>query len=314
MADGLAGHEMEFYPYVMDNPWLGGTQDYSDLNEALPYWFNGLVALAYALDDPTLIGQVTTAANFVLSHQNSTTGWLGPETTYDSNSLWGRIPFVYGLMQLAEANSSMTDAIVQGLYKYIPLMDSLLEDGKSDTEAWGRTRYSDMNIVMQWLYEQHPNDNTSVLLEAMDRWRTHGVDWAGYYTQANYIFEDLDMIPLDQSNALFPNLHGVNVGQGLKTMGVNWRFTNDDSLVQVSHDAANWTFKYHGAASGTILADEREAGLNPDRGSELCTTVETMRSMTYLYQLFGDPLYGDQAELMAFNALPTQVSNRRAFS
>lgn len=36
MADGLAGHEHDFYMYVRDSTWLGGEEEYSDLREGTP--------------------------------------------------------------------------------------------------------------------------------------------------------------------------------------------------------------------------------------------------------------------------------------
>lgn len=74
MADGLAGNEYWFYLYVKDSSWLGGDQEYSNLNEGFPYWFNGLVPLAYGLNDDVLKSQVQDAANYVLQHQGAD-GW-----------------------------------------------------------------------------------------------------------------------------------------------------------------------------------------------------------------------------------------------
>lgn len=305
MADGMAGYEYDFYPVVQRSPWIGGHSEYSPLNEGLPYWFNALVPLAYGLDDSRLRAQVNDAMDYVLAHQRAN-GWLGPEHNYDSSTIWARFPFMLGLMQLVQADLSHASRIIPAMHNFVKLMHSLLLDGKFQREPWGPARYADMIICLQWLYETYPENNDKILLQTMHRLKGEGLDWTAYYTKQNYLFEDLDTIT--DTAAVFPYIHAVNVAQGLKTGAVDYRFTHDASLLDNCRNGVKWTYQYHGAASGTILGDERESGLSPTRGSELCTAVEAMYSLSYLYQMLGDNNFADQCELAAFNALPVMLT------
>ena len=48
-ADGLSGHLDEFWPDIKDSAWFGGK---AEGWERVPYWLDGLVPLAFLLDDP----------------------------------------------------------------------------------------------------------------------------------------------------------------------------------------------------------------------------------------------------------------------
>ena len=128
MRDGLAGHEHEFYNYVAQSSWLGGSQEYSELNEGFPYWFNGLVPLAYSTNDARLKAQVHSAANYVLKHNTWKDGWIGPEEP-SGRVFWARYPLCLGFVQLAEANSTWTQPVVKALHKFTELMHTMLNNG-----------------------------------------------------------------------------------------------------------------------------------------------------------------------------------------
>lgn len=310
MSDGLAGHEYDFYHIVHDSPWVGGYSEYSVLNEGLPYWFNGLVPLAYGLNDTRLILQVENASDYIISHQQSD-GWLGPETEVADRDLWGRFPLFLGFIQLVEADPSRAAKVIPVMQTFVNLMHSMLVENIGLTQIWGRARYPDMLISLQWLYENYPEGNEEVLLETMYLLQSRSYDWSGYWTVGSFIFADLDTVqpPVEGPSPLFPFTHGVNAAQGLKAGATIYRFTANESLLPNNRNGVNWTFTYHGDPAGSVIGDERESGLNANRGSELCTAVETMHSMSYLYQTLGDNYFGDRCELAAFNALPVSITS-----
>lgn len=228
MADGLAGHEHDFYQFVAHSSWLGGDQEYSSLNEGFPYWFNGLVPLAYGLNDSRLIGQVTSAAQIVLDRQ-AEDGWLGPENV-SSRNFWARYPFFLGLTQLAESDSAWTDKVISHLQKFNPLMDSMMRDNYTGYQHyadstlnegdfdWGRVRSADMVLTLQWLYENHPGNQSQLLLDNMKYFHDGGKNWEDWYTKESYLDrgfdKDLNTLPDSLTSPNYPYEHGVNVGQG----------------------------------------------------------------------------------------------------
>lgn len=188
---------------------------------------------------------------------------------------------------------------------YLPQQDDLISPSDHD---WGRVRVCDMMISLMWMYENYPANQSQLLLENLQMLREGQIDWADWYQQGVYIFQDLNTVNVSYTTEMFPYEHGVNVAQGLKAGAVINRFTNNASLVQMARTAVDWTFTYHGAPSGTILADERLDGLAPYYASEMCTAVETMFSLSYLYQALGDNDFADRCELAAFNAMPAQLT------
>lgn len=110
-AEGLGGHLFDFYRYVNQSTWLGGDYEYSELNEAAPYWFNYIVPLAWVLDDARLKSQAKAFLDYVLDTQ-AEDGWLGPEKTRQTRGIWARSLLGFGL-SVRLPSLSPTDCIHQ---------------------------------------------------------------------------------------------------------------------------------------------------------------------------------------------------------
>ena len=192
------------------------------------YWFNGLVFLAYGLDDARLKDQVHSAADYILDHAWPD-GWIGPENKTARN-FWARMPLFLGMAGLSDANSTMEAKIVPALHKFTTLMNTMLKDNytgyhynpgdilDSDDDQWGRVRSQDMIITLQWLYENHPAGQSKILLENMQMLHHGGLNWEDWYNQQAYFGQgmeiNLDTLSSKLADKNYPFEHGVNVGQG----------------------------------------------------------------------------------------------------
>lgn len=227
-ANGLAGHEHDFYPYVADSSWTGGGSEYSGLNEGFPYWLNGLVPLAYSLNDARLKDQVADAVTSVLSRQ-ADDGWLGPETGRARN-FWARYPLLLGMIQLVEAEpQTWEDPIVNATGRFVDLMVNMLRNDSSgylwhegdelspEEFTWGRVRVQDLLIVLQWIWEREGTTEAlrSKLAESMQILIDGSLNWADWWQEGVFIKEDLNLLDTEPGDGpRYPYEHGVNAGQG----------------------------------------------------------------------------------------------------
>ncbi|RDX48142.1 hypothetical protein OH76DRAFT_1352774 [Lentinus brumalis] len=303
-TNGLAGHEHEFYHYVSQSDWIGGDSYYSSLEEAGSYWFNGMIPTGVLVNDPTIQTQVQQFLDYVLDHQDST-GWLGPEVnTTKPRYLWGRYPFFFGAIQMVEANPALTDRVVTALHKFVSLANTMLHDGEG-LEDWAKTRWEDFVMVLQWLYDFHPNGQEDLLVDTMKMLKWSGDPWEDVFKEEYFPKSAVENLPNP-----FPVLtwHGVNMAEGLKALPATYRFTHNQSDLDAASKGWDLLFQYHGRPSGIYAADEYLAGLEADRGTELCLVVETMFSGSYLYQVIGDPKFADRVERITYNALPATLT------
>lgn len=226
-AVGLAGHLYDFYSFVHHSSWLGGTEEYSALNEAFPYWLNGIIPLAYTLDDQRLKSQVHEATDYVLQKMITPDGWIGPEKGGE-RLLWARTLLFFAWTNLVDANKTYEEPIVSAMHDFNGLMHTmlknngtgLLEQEDSILDAgdyfWFKARVAEMIVSLQWLYEKHPGAESEqqALLDNMQVLHHYGNKWEGWFTEQSFAFKDLYDLPEKVTDDQYAFLHGVNIGEG----------------------------------------------------------------------------------------------------
>jgi uncharacterized protein len=294
-AKGLGGHLDETWADVGSNSgWLGGT---GESWERGPYFLDGLVPLAYLLDDQRLKAKAQKYIDWTLNHQ-SPDGMIGPTTNTD---WWPRMVMLKALAQYQEATGD--PRVVPALTRYFSYQ--LKELPSRPLRDWGKFRWQDNALIAVWLYNRTGDPK---LIELVQLLHKQGYDWQAQFADFRYTTPvTAQMIKLDQDQGLADYslaTHGVNNGQALKAAPV-WSMMSGSEVdrhgFQQMLDALD---KYHGLPNGMFSCDEHLAGRSPSQGSELCTVVETMYSLEQSLAILGDASIGDRLERIAFNALP----------
>jgi hypothetical protein len=295
-ADGLSGHLDEIWPDVRDSAWIGGS---GDGWERGPYWLDGLVPLAYLLDDAALKAKVVHWADYILSHPQPA-GWLGPvrgknvgqlKPTYD---VWPLAIAVKALTQYQEATGD--PRVIPALTKCFRKLDTVLDEKPLDSwkefADWARYRWADLVLSIHWLYERTEDPSLLALAAKVHR---QGFDWRRHFEHFG-----------DRDKTLKPHMwtHGVNNAMGLKEPAIWYRQSSDPADRDAIFSMMETLDRYHGQATGMFTCDEHLAGKNPSQGSELCAVVEYLYSLETAAAVLGDPRLGERMEQLAFNALP----------
>ena len=254
-----------------------------------PYYLDGLVPLAYLLDDRDLKATARKWVGWTLSHQEDN-GWLGAKQNHD---VWPMGVMLKVLTQYYEATGDTR--VIPEMQKFCKCLEELLP--KQPITSWEQYRWADTALSIIWLYNKTGDKDLLGLLKLIQQ---QGFDWSKNFTDFKYTAKTTSVWPMET--------HGVNNAMAVKTPGVQYEITGDDSYRKAVYTTIEQLDKYHGQATGIFGADEHLAGKMPSDGSELCAVVEYMFSLENLTQILGDPAFGDRLEKIAFNALPATIS------
>src|ERR1700733_7025895 len=294
-ANGLSGHLDETWADVGSNSgWLGGS---GESWERGPYFLDGLVPLAYLLDDARLKTKAQKFLEWTLTHQ-AADGMIGPS---GNNDWWPRMVILKALAQYQEATGD--SRVIPVMSRYFTYQLSALPT--RPLRDWGKFRWQDNALVAIWLYNRTGDPK---LLQLIHLLHAQGHDWQAQFSDFKFTQPvTREMIKLDEGRGLSDlalSTHGVNNGQALKAAPV-WSLVSNSELDRGGFQQMLAALdRYHGLPNGVFSCDEHLAGRNPSQGSELCTVVETLFSLEQSLAILGHAPIGDRIETTAFNALP----------
>ncbi|QGQ98347.1 hypothetical protein EHS13_27415 [Paenibacillus psychroresistens] len=295
-ADGLTGHLGEHWADVgPQSGWLGGE---GESWERGPYYVDGMLPLAYLLEDERLIAKANKWVEWTLASQQED-GMFGPKRINTVNNdinhnhdWWHYMIMLKVLMQHEEATGD--SRIVPFLNRFFQFVHLNIE--KQPLFSWAEARGAEMLLCIYWLYQRSPNPTWLELAHII---KQQTIDWTA-------VFADFPFWRKVES--WDHKSHVVNVAMGLKAPGTFYQLSGDPKELDAINKGIKSLMKFHGQAHGMFSGDEWLSGTNPSQGVELCAVVEYMFSLENLVRIYGVGQFGDILEKVAFNALPAAIS------
>ena len=288
-ADGLSGNLHKIWPDIRDSAWIGGK---CEGWERVPYWLDGFIPLAYLLENEEMIATVKKYIDAILEKQQDD-GWICPckkeeRAKYDTwaTQLICKVLKVY-------YDCSGDERIPEVIYKVMKNYYDLLKNGEIKLFTWGKFRWFESFISLNFLYEKYGEDWVCDLAKIIKK---QGFDYNT--TTENW---------KKPSHAWKLNTHIVNMTMMLKSEAVSHDLLGEP-YTDNAEKLREILDKYNGTAFEGFTGDEVLSGIDPTKGTELCAVVEQMYSYEELFAHTGDNKWAERLEVLGFNALPATIS------
>ena len=299
MRTGMTGYLDSIYSQVVGqrNGWIGGD---GDVWERGPYWIDGLLPLAYIMNDAELKKKVQPWIEWTLTSQKPN-GYFGPDTDREpeeglqrnnSRDWWPKMVMLKVMQQYYSATGDKR--VISFMTNYFNYqLKELPNHPLGNWTFWGEQRGGDNLMMVYWLYNI---TGDSFLLELGELIHKQTFNWTDVFLRQDHLSRQ-------------HSLHCVNLGQGFKEPVVYFQQNQNPEQLKAVKKAVRDMRNTIGLPIGLWAGDELLRFGNPVQGSELCTTVEMMYSLESILQITGDVQWADHLEKIAYNALPTQTTD-----
>ena len=288
-AEGLSGNLHKIWPDIRDSAWIGGK---CEGWERVPYWLDGVIPLAYLLENEEMIATVKKYIDAIVSAQEDD-GWICPcekdkRAKYDT---WA-LQLICKVLKVYY-DCSGDEKIPNVIYKALKNYYELLKSGEIKLFGWGKFRWFETFISINFLYEKYGEDWIKDLAKIIKK---QGFDY-------NTTIENWKK----PSHVWRMNTHIVNMTMMLKSEAVS-HVLLDEEYTDNAEKFREILDKYNGTVFEGFTGDEVLSGLDPTKGTELCAVVEQMYSYEEIFAHTGDNKWAERLEVLAFNALPATLS------
>ena len=289
-AKGLSGNLDKFWPDIKDSAWIGGDREGW---ERVPYWLDGFIPLAWFLEDEDMKSRANKYIRAIVERQKED-GWICPGNDEDRANYDVWAVFLIGKVFTVYWEFTGDEEVKQSLYKAMKCLFHMMKEGKVALFEWGKFRWFEALIPLQFLYDEYEEQ---WILELGEILRNQGIKFTNYIENWKR--------PLNKWTL---ETHVVNLAMMLKYEALCSKFFGEP-YENIAEKLWSTLVEYNGTAVGTITGDECLAGLKNNQGTELCSVVELMYSFEILYNITKDPIWLERLEKISFNALPATISD-----
>ncbi len=288
-AKGLSGNLHKIWPDIRDSAWIGGN---CEGWERVPYWLDGFIPLAYLLEDEELIATAKRYIDSIISKQQSD-GWICPckREEIPKYDTWALQLICKTLKVYYECSGD--ERIPDVIYKVLKNYHELLSSGTMTLSGWGKYRWFETFISLNFLYERYGEEWIKDLARII---RKQGFDY-------NKVTESWKK----PSHNWLRKTHIVNITMMLKSEAVSHELLGE-AYTDNAERLREILDRYNGTAFEGFTGDEVLSGLDPTRGTECCAVVEQMYSYEEMFAHTGDNKWAERLEVVGFNALPATLS------
>ena len=291
-AAGLPGNLDRIWGDVADSSWIGGA---CEGWERVPYWLDGIIPLAYMLEDPVLLRVVERYVSAIINRRDED-GWICPceKDKRNEYDLWAYLLICKVLTLYVDfAGENAVENAEVAIYDAMKCLHKMLAGGHK-LSAWGEYRWFEGLIPLLWLRERY---NEPWITETAELLRASGIN-----------FYNLKEFWKNKAEGWRYDNHIVNIAMMFKYEALCTAMFGDEPTGE-AEELWNHLREYHGNSVGAINGDECLAGPDNNHGFELCSVCELMYTFEVIYGITGDRRWADRLERLAFNALPATISD-----